>query len=102
MADNPQTLPLIVAAHRPLLVCTSSLGADSTPQADPGKDARPPDPRLERSRLKPGEVVDLPVEPILSHLDADGGRWVVSAARPTPDDVEAIAQRLAALLLRGA
>jgi hypothetical protein len=53
--------------------------------------------------LKHGAVVvdRSAVEPILSHLDAHGGQWVVSA-RPTPDDVEAIAQRLAALLLRGA
>jgi hypothetical protein len=46
--------------------------------------------------------VDLPVERIISQVDADGGQWIASAARPMPDEVEAIAQRLVALLLRGA
>jgi hypothetical protein len=79
------------------------LGADSARPADPGNDVLPPDPRRARSGSKPGDVVvDLPVEHIISHLDADGGQWVVSAARQTPDEVEAIAQRVAALFLRGA
>ncbi len=34
------------------------------------------------------------------HVDADGGRWVVATARLTPEQAEAIAQRLAALILR--
>jgi hypothetical protein len=86
-----------------MLVCKPPSGADSAPPANPGNDALPPNPRRARSGSKPGDVVvDLPVERIISHLDADGVQWVASAARPTPDEVEAIAQRLAALFLRGA
>jgi hypothetical protein len=99
---SPSVSARIVVAQHPLLLYTSSSEADSAPQTNPGKDARPSDPRPALSGLKPGEIIaDLPIEPILSHLDADGGRWVVSVARSTHDDVEAIAQRLAALLLRG-
>ena len=83
---SPPVTAKIVAAKRPLRVCKPPLGADNAPPADPGNDALPPE----------------PVERIVSHLDADGGQWIVSAARPTPDEVEAIAQRLAALFLRGA
>jgi hypothetical protein len=36
----------------------------------------------------------------VSHLDADGHRWVAATARLTPEQIEAIAQRLAALFLR--
>lgn len=79
------------------------LGPDSVPPADPGNDALPPNPHRARSGSKAGDVVvDLPVERITSHVDADGRQWVASAARQTPDEVEAIAQRLAALFLRGA
>jgi hypothetical protein len=46
--------------------------------------------------------VELRVERVISHLDADSREWAALVARPTPDEVEAIAQRLAALLLRGA
>jgi hypothetical protein len=93
---------MIVAAQRPLLVC-KPLGAASAPlHLSNAAHARPPDPRPARSGSKPGDVVvDLPVERIISQVDADGGQLVASAARLTPDEVEAIAQRLAALLLRG-
>ena len=37
---------------------------------------------------------------VVSHVDAEGRQWVVAAARLTPEQVEAIAQRLAAVLLR--
>jgi hypothetical protein len=92
-----------VAAQRPLLVCKPLLGADSAPPADAVNDARPLDLRRARSRSKPGDVVgDLPAERTISDLDAESPQRLASAARPTPDEVEAIAQRLAALLLRGA
>jgi hypothetical protein len=100
---SPPASARIVSAQRPLLVCTPSLGADGALPVGPGNDARPPAARPARSGLKPGDVVvDLPVERIISDVDADGGQCVVSAAHQTPDEVEAIAQRLAALLLRGA
>jgi hypothetical protein len=38
---------------------------------------------------------------IVSHVDPNGRQFVAAAARLSPDDVEAIAQRLAALFLRG-
>jgi hypothetical protein len=69
-----------------MLVCKPSLGADSAQSADPANDALPSDPRRARSDSKTGDVA---VEMLV-------------VARPTPDEVEAIAQRLAALLLRGA
>jgi hypothetical protein len=82
---TPPVSATSVAAQHPLLVCKPPLGADSAPCANPANDAVPPDPRRARSGSKPGDVaVDL-----------------LSVARPTPDEVEAIAQRLAALLLRG-
>ncbi len=34
------------------------------------------------------------------HVDADGWRWVGATARLTPEQAEATAQRLAALILR--
>jgi hypothetical protein len=62
------------------------LRADSAQPVDPANDAHPCDPRRARSGSKPGDVA---VEMLV-------------VARPTPAEVEAIAQRLAALLLRGA
>jgi hypothetical protein len=38
---------------------------------------------------------------VVTHVDANGRQFVAAAARQTPDDIEAIAQRLAALFLRG-
>jgi hypothetical protein len=66
-----------------MLVCKRPLGADSAPPADPANDARPPDRRRARSGSKSGDVV-----------------VVASAVDMTPDEAEAMAQRLAALLLR--
>jgi hypothetical protein len=100
---SPPDSARIVAAQRPLLVGKPPLATDSAPPADSGNDALPPDRRRARSGSEPsGVVVDLPVERIIAHTDVDGRQWVASAARLTPDEVEAIAQRLAALLLRGA
>jgi hypothetical protein len=100
----PNDLDAEVAAQRhPLRVCKPPLGPDSVSPADPGNDALPRNLRRARSGSKSGDVVvDLPVERIISDLDADGRQRVASAARLTPDELEAIAQRLAALLLRGA
>jgi hypothetical protein len=56
---------------------------DNVPANDPGDGAVPPEPRSARSSSEPGEVV-----------------VVLPDKRLTPDEVEAIAQRLAALLLR--
>ena len=79
-----------------------SLGTDSAPTADPGNDVLlAPDRQVARSGSEP-DVSDLPVERITPHVDADGRQWVAAAPRLTPDEVEAIAQRLAALFLRGA
>ncbi len=73
----------IVATGDPLLVCKPPLGPDSVPPAEPGNDALPPNPRRPRSGSKPGDVV-----------------VVASDLGSTPDEVEAVAQRLATLLLR--
>lgn len=78
---------------RPLL-CELPLETDSAPPADPGNDTLPPDRLQSRSGSEPGNVVvDLPAPRITSNVEADGDARVASAARPTPDAVEAIAQR---------
>jgi len=93
----PNDLDAEVAAKRPLRVCKPPLGADSAPPTDPRNDALPRDTLGARSGSKPGDVVvDLPVEHTISDLETDGRQRVASGARPAPDEVRAIAQRLAA------
>ena len=90
-----------VAAQRPPLDGNPLRGTETAPAADPGNDVLPSDRSRARSGTEPDAgVVNLPVERVVSHVGADGSRWVASAARLTPDEIEAIAQRLAALLLR--
>jgi hypothetical protein len=124
---TPPVSATSVAAQRPLLVCKPLLMADSAQSIDPANDAHPCDPRRARSGSKPGDVaVDLlslarttpderaqkglapshaRAQPRAPHLDppaeaAPGGLIMEPLPKPTPEQAEAIAQRIAALILR--
>jgi hypothetical protein len=78
----------------------------------PAPDATRPRPDLADASARTGELPLVGIDDemrvlfaqasrVVSHVDADGHQFVAASARLSPDDVEAIAQRLAGLFLRG-